>query len=81
MARPSDGMAVAVVSYASWADPEQAAEGARVFREEFGPAMGITVTDTANFVLSLATCRCPGRPDRWRGGPVSVSVRRARQRG
>ncbi|OMQ16320.1 hypothetical protein A7K94_0203300 [Modestobacter sp. VKM Ac-2676] len=59
MTRRSDGVAVAAVSYDSWDNLEKAAEGARVFREEFGPTMGITVTDTANFQLALAHLQVP----------------------
>jgi len=59
MTRPSDGTTVAAVAYDSWADLEQAAGGSRVFREEFGPSLGIEVLDTAEFDLALAHLQVP----------------------
>ncbi|TQN42838.1 antibiotic biosynthesis monooxygenase [Blastococcus colisei] len=59
MVRRSEGIGVATVSYDSWSDLEEAAEGAREFREEFGPSLGIEVTDTAEFDLSIAELRVP----------------------
>ncbi len=54
MTRAGDGRTVAAVAYDSWADLEAAAEGARVFREEFGPSLGIEVLGTEEFDLALA---------------------------
>jgi hypothetical protein len=59
MVRRSEGISVATVTYDSWADLEDAAEAAREFREEFGPSLGIEVTDTAEFDLSIAELRVP----------------------
>lgn len=59
MVRRSEGISVATVSYDTWDDLEAAAEGAREFREEFGPSLGIEVTDTADFDLSIADLRVP----------------------
>ena len=59
MVRRGDGLAVAAVSYDSRADLERADEGAREFREEFAPAMGIEVVDTAVFDLAIAHLRVP----------------------
>jgi heme-degrading monooxygenase HmoA len=59
MVRPEDGTAVASVSYDSWADLEQAGDGAREFREEFAPARGIEALDTAEFDLVLAHLGVP----------------------
>jgi quinol monooxygenase YgiN len=59
MVRRDDGLAVAAVSYDNRADLERANEGAREFREEFAPAMGIEVTDTAEFDVAIAHLRVP----------------------
>jgi quinol monooxygenase YgiN len=59
MVRPDEGLAVAAVSYDSPAELERANEGAREFREEFAPAMGIEVTDTAEFDVAIAHLRIP----------------------
>ncbi len=59
MVRRDDGLAVAAVSYDNRADLDRANEGAREFREEFAPAMGIEVTDTAEFDVALAHLRVP----------------------
>ena len=59
MVRRDEGLAVAAVSYDARADLERADEGAREFREEFAPAMGIEVTDTAAFDLAIAHLRVP----------------------
>ena len=59
LVRREDGTAVAAVSYDSWADLEQASDGAREFREEFAPARGITALDTADFDLVLAHLGVP----------------------
>ncbi|RBY82491.1 hypothetical protein DQ238_04170 [Geodermatophilus sp. TF02-6] len=59
MVRRRDGMTVSAVSYDSWADLEQASGGAREFRGEFAPAMGIEVLDTAEFDLVLAHLGVP----------------------
>jgi quinol monooxygenase YgiN len=59
MVRRNEGLAVAAVSYDDRADLERADEGAREFREEFAPAMGIEVIDTAAFDLAIAHLRVP----------------------
>jgi hypothetical protein len=59
LVRPDEGAAVATVSYDSWADLQAAAEGAREFREEFAPSLGIQVEGTADFDLPVAHLRVP----------------------
>jgi len=59
MVRRDDGLAVAAISYDSRAHLEQASEGAREFREEFAPAMGIEVVDPAEFDVAIAHLRVP----------------------
>jgi heme-degrading monooxygenase HmoA len=59
LTRPEDATAVATVSYDSWADLQEAAEGAREFREEFAPTLGIEVLDTAEVDLLVAHLRVP----------------------
>ncbi len=59
MVRRDDGLTVAALSYDSASHLEQAAEGAREFREEFAPALGIEVVDTAEFEVALAHLRVP----------------------
>jgi quinol monooxygenase YgiN len=59
MVRREDGLTVAAVSYDTRADLERANEGAREFREEFAPAMGIEVVDTAEFDVAIAHLRVP----------------------
>ena len=59
MVRREEGLAVAAVSYDSWADLEASGEGAREFREEFAPARGIEAVDTAEFDLVLAHLGVP----------------------
>ncbi len=59
MVRRGDGLTVAAVSYDGRAHVEQASEGAREFREEFAPAMGIEVVDTAEFDVAIAHLRIP----------------------
>jgi quinol monooxygenase YgiN len=59
MVRRADGLTVAAVSYDSEAHLEQATEGAREFREEFAPAMGLEVLDTAEFDVAIAHLRVP----------------------
>ena len=59
MVRPEDGLTVAAVSYDRRADLERANEGAREFREEFAPALGIEVIDTALFDVAIAHLRVP----------------------
>jgi hypothetical protein len=59
LVRRQDGLAVSAVSYGSWADLAQAGEGAREFREEFAPARGIEVVDTADFDLVIAHLGVP----------------------
>ena len=59
MVRRDDGLAVAAVSYDTRADLERADEGAREFREQFAPALGIEVADTAEFDVAIAHLRVP----------------------
>jgi hypothetical protein len=59
MVRRNEGLAVAAVSYDGRADLEAADAGAREFRDEFAPAMGIEVTDSAAFDLPIAHLRVP----------------------
>jgi quinol monooxygenase YgiN len=59
MVRRDEGLTVAAISYDSRAHLEQASEGAREFREEFAPAMGIEVVDTAEFDVAIAHLRVP----------------------
>lgn len=59
MVRPEEGRTVAAVAYDSWAELEAAAEGAREFREEFGPSMGIEVVDHAEVDLVVAHLGVP----------------------
>ncbi|WP_369256851.1 antibiotic biosynthesis monooxygenase [Geodermatophilus amargosae] len=59
MVRREEGLTVAAVSYDSRAHAEQAGEGAREFREEFAPALGIEVVDTAEFDVAVAHLRVP----------------------
>jgi quinol monooxygenase YgiN len=59
MVRRGEGLTVAALSYDSGAHLEQASEGAREFREEFAPAMGIEVVDTAEFDVAIAQLRVP----------------------
>jgi hypothetical protein len=59
MVRRQDGLTVAAVSYDSRADLERADEGAREFREEFAPALGIEVVATADFDVAIAHLRVP----------------------
>jgi quinol monooxygenase YgiN len=59
MVRRDEGLTVAAVSYDSPADLERAREGAREFREEFAPALGIEVMDTAEFGVAIAHLRVP----------------------
>ena len=59
MVRRDDGLAVAAVSYDDQADLERADEGAREFREQFAPSMGIEVIDTAVFDVAIAHLRVP----------------------
>jgi quinol monooxygenase YgiN len=59
LVRPDEGLAVSTISYAGRDDLAAAAEGAREFREEFAPALGVTVTDTAEFDLVIAHLRVP----------------------
>jgi quinol monooxygenase YgiN len=59
MVRRDEGLTVAAISYDSRLHLEQAGEGAREFREEFAPAMGIEVVDTAEFDVSIAHLRVP----------------------
>ena len=59
MVRRDDGLTVAAISYDSGVHLDQASEGAREFREEFAPAMGIEVVDTAEFDVAIAHLRVP----------------------
>jgi quinol monooxygenase YgiN len=59
MVRRDDGLTVAAISYDSASHLQQAAEGAREFREEFAPALGIQVVDTAEFDVAIAHLRVP----------------------
>jgi hypothetical protein len=59
MVRRDDGLTVAAVSYDDAAHLEQAGEGAREFREEFAPTLGIEVVDTAEFDVAIAHLRVP----------------------
>jgi quinol monooxygenase YgiN len=59
MVRAEEGLAVASVSYDSWADLAQADAGAREFREEFAPPRGIEVLDSGDFDLVLAHLGVP----------------------
>jgi quinol monooxygenase YgiN len=59
MVRRQEGLTVAAVSYDSRAHAEQAGEGAREFREEFAPAMGLEVLDSAEFDVAVAHLRVP----------------------
>ncbi|NEM07023.1 putative quinol monooxygenase [Geodermatophilus normandii] len=59
MVRRDEGLTVAAVSYDSRAHADQAGEGAREFREEFAPAMGLEVLDSAEFDVAVAHLRVP----------------------
>jgi quinol monooxygenase YgiN len=59
MVRREDGLTASAISYDSGEHLEQAGEGAREFREEFAPAMGIEVVDTAEFDVAIAHLRVP----------------------
>jgi hypothetical protein len=59
MVRPGEGLAVAAVAYDTWADLEAARDGAREFREEFAPSMGIEVLDAGEFDLVIAHLGAP----------------------
>ena len=59
MVRREDGLTVASVSYDSAAHLDEASQGAREFREEFAPTMGIEVVDTAEFDVAIAHLRVP----------------------
>ena len=59
MVRPAEGLTVATVAYDTWADLEAAREGAREFREDFAPAMGIEVLGSSEFDLVIAHLGAP----------------------
>ena len=59
MVRRNEGLTVAAVSYDSRAHLEEATEGAREFREEFAPAMGLEVVDSAEYDVAIAHLRVP----------------------
>ena len=59
MVRREDGLTVAAVSYDTRGDLEKAAEGAREFREEFAPTMGIEAVGTGEFEVAIAHLGVP----------------------
>ncbi|MGY1823250.1 antibiotic biosynthesis monooxygenase [Geodermatophilus sp. SYSU D00079] len=59
MVHRAEGMAVSAVTYDSRLDMEETREQARGLRDEFAPAMGIAITDIAEFDLVLAHLRVP----------------------
>ncbi|WP_166532370.1 antibiotic biosynthesis monooxygenase [Blastococcus xanthinilyticus] len=59
MVRRADGLTVAAVSYDSREQLDRAAEGAREFREEFAPSMGIETVATAELEVAIAHLRVP----------------------
>lgn len=59
MVRRADGLSVAAVSYDSREQLEQTSDGAREFREEFAPTMGIETVGTAEFGIAIAHLRVP----------------------
>ncbi|CCG03486.1 conserved protein of unknown function [Blastococcus saxobsidens DD2] len=59
LVRRADGLSVAAVSYDSREQLEQASEGAREFREEFAPTMGIRTAGTGEFGVAIAHLRVP----------------------
>jgi hypothetical protein len=59
LVRAAEGVAVSTIAYATRADLAAAAEGARQFREEFAPAMGVEVTGSGEYGLALAHLRVP----------------------
>ena len=59
LVRRAEGLGVATVTYDTRADLDGSAEGAREFREEFGPSLGIEVLDSAEFDLAIAELRVP----------------------
>lgn len=59
LVRPAEGLTVAAVAYDTRADMESAREGAREFREDVGPSMGVEVVDHAEFDLVIAHLGAP----------------------
>jgi quinol monooxygenase YgiN len=59
LVRAAEGAAVSTISYATREALADAAEGARQFREEFAPAMGVEVTDSAEYCLAVAHLGVP----------------------
>jgi quinol monooxygenase YgiN len=59
MVHRAEGMAVSAVTYDSRTDMEETRGMARGLRDEFAPAMGIAITDIAEFDLVLAHLRVP----------------------
>ena len=59
MVHRAEGMAASAVTYDSQTDMEESREHARGLRDEFAPAMGIAITDIAEFELVLAHLRVP----------------------
>jgi quinol monooxygenase YgiN len=80
MVRRDEGLAVAAISYDSRAHIEQASEGAREFREEFAPALGIEVVGTAEFDVAIAHLRVPETSGSTSGGAGSGDQRPATAR-
>jgi quinol monooxygenase YgiN len=59
MVARDEGLTVAAVSYDSQVHLEQAREGAREFREQFAPALGLEVVETGEFDVAVAHLRVP----------------------
>ncbi|MGY1636623.1 antibiotic biosynthesis monooxygenase [Geodermatophilus sp. SYSU D00742] len=59
MVHRAEGVAASAVTYDSRTDMEETREMARGLRDEFAPAMGIAITDIAEFDLVLAHLRVP----------------------
>ncbi|TFV48492.1 hypothetical protein E4P43_13665 [Blastococcus sp. TF02A-35] len=59
MVRREEGLTVASVSYDTAEDLAAAAEGAREFREDFAPTMGIRAVGTEEFEVAIAHLRVP----------------------
>jgi len=59
MTHTAEGMAVAAVTYDSREDMVETREQAQALRDELAPALGLAVTDVAEFDLVLAHLRVP----------------------
>ncbi|RBY80559.1 hypothetical protein DQ238_08210 [Geodermatophilus sp. TF02-6] len=59
MTHTAEGMAVTAVTYDSHQDMADTRQQARALRDEFAPALGVAVTDIAEFDLVLAHLRVP----------------------